>query len=183
MSDSDRLKPHAFAGRVDDPRPVWEPHVPCAPWKRARFATRSPPPRPASARVTDGLTCHPQACAYGGRRSFCDLRRLSRLRCLARARAWRAGRVLNFSRSRSAVSFASITCSQKETAEFHALSLRTIAAIRLSSERTQTPMAATRSRLCSTHAGHSASVWRAVSTVWPSQWWHSGVGSLRIRHR
>ncbi|CAB3258849.1 unnamed protein product [Arctia plantaginis] len=82
MSDSNRLKPHAISGtdsrgtrytlerkslvprhtsghlqqQVDDPPPpVWEPHVPSAPWKRARFATRSPPPRPASARVTDGV--------------------------------------------------------------------------------------------------------------------------------
>ncbi|CAB3261794.1 unnamed protein product [Arctia plantaginis] len=73
--------------------------------------------------------------------------------------------------------FASLTCSQKETAEFHALSLRTIAAIRLF-ERENSPLRwpATRSRLCSTHAGHSASVWRAVShglaiaVVAPRRW-------------
>lgn len=35
------------------------------------------------------------------------------------------GRVLNLPRSRYAISFANITCSQKETAESHALSLRT----------------------------------------------------------
>lgn len=85
-------------------------------------------PGPTSGSVTD-------ACAYGGvRRSDCDLQRLSGLLYLIRSRAWRTGRVLNLSRSRSAVSFAIITCLQKETVEFHALSLSNMVAIMLPSE-------------------------------------------------
>lgn len=53
----------------------------------------TPLSRPAFARVTSGHTCHPQTCAYGGRWSFSDLRRLSCLRY--RSRTWRIGRVLN----------------------------------------------------------------------------------------
>lgn len=44
-------------------------------------------PRPASARVTDGLTC--QAYVFGGRRLFYDLWCLSDLQYLARPWAWR----------------------------------------------------------------------------------------------
>lgn len=50
--------------------------IPDVPFVKKVFAC----PRPSSARETNGLTCHPQACAYVGRRSFCELWRLSRLR-------------------------------------------------------------------------------------------------------
>lgn len=69
-------------------------------------------------------------------------------------RVWQTGRVLYHSRSRPAISFASITCSQKETVKFHALLLRDIAAIMFRSEKTLTPMAATRLHLGSPHAGY-----------------------------
>lgn len=63
------------------------------------------------------------------------------------------------------------TCLQKETGEFHVLSLRTMAACSRYWAR-ELPMAATRSRLYSAHAWHSASVWSAVSTYRSSRWLH-----------
>lgn len=52
----------------------------------------------------------PQSSVYGGWKSFCDLRRLSRLRHLARSRAWRTLPV-----PPPSVSFANIACPQKFT--------------------------------------------------------------------
>lgn len=117
-------------------------------------------------RVTDDLICHPQTCAYGRRRSFCDLQRPVRLRYLAHFRVWQTGRVLNVSLSHSAASLASKTRWQKETAEFHELSFRNKAAIMLPSDRTPNQMAATRSRLSLPHAGHSASWFNFTLLIW-----------------
>lgn len=131
-----------------------------------------------SARVTHDVTCYPQASAYEGRRSFCHLQHRSRLGYQARHWIWRTRRVLSLFRSRSAVFFESITCSQKETSEFQAFSLRNMAAIMLLNERTPTLIAAMRWRAGSLQAGHTASVWSIVSTFWPSKWWYSGVIKL-----
>lgn len=57
-----------------------------------------------------------------------------------------------------------ITCSEKQTAEFHALSLPMMLAIILPSERMPTNIATTRSPISFPCAGHSTSVWRALHT-------------------
>lgn len=62
---------------------------------------------------------------------------------MVRSLAWRTGRIRNLSGFLSAIFFASISCSQKETA----LLLRNMSATMLLSERTPGPVAATISSL------------------------------------
>lgn len=97
--------------------------------------------RPALVRMTDGLICCPQACTFGGRKSFSDLQHLSHLRYLA----WWTGIVLNLSWFRSTVSLPSINCSKKETAVFQALKLRDMTGVMLPNKRTLIAMATMRS--------------------------------------
>lgn len=68
-----------------------------------------------------------------------------RLRYLVCSQIRGSGRVLSFSGFRSVIFFAKVTYSQKETAEFHAVSLCNMAAIMLLSNRTPIPTVATRS--------------------------------------
>ncbi|KAJ8720550.1 hypothetical protein PYW08_006015 [Mythimna loreyi] len=87
---------------------------------------------------------HPQARAYGGRKSGSESRR----------RLGRERRCLK----RSASSFASITASQKEATACHSSSLRTMASTKARRERSPPPIAPTRTRRCSAQAGHTSTV-------------------------
>ena len=113
---------------------------------------------------------------YGGRRLTTSARLRRPVRLL------RIGRSVVASLSLSAASFCDITSSQKETTASHDPSLPTILRTMVGSERSP-PISATRVRRGPSHATHSSTTCRAVSSWHPTQWWHLASGSLPMRHR
>ncbi|KAJ8727876.1 hypothetical protein PYW08_016261 [Mythimna loreyi] len=77
----------------------------------------------------------------------------------------------------------SITASQKEATTCHSSSLRTMACTKARRERSPPPITPTRTRRCSSQAGHTSTECSTVSSGLATQWRHPGVSSARIQRR
>lgn len=150
--------------KILEPQRTSGPNVPVNVLKKsghAPSAAFAPSPVRDSARVADGLICHPQACAYRGQKSFSDLWCLSRLRYLADRESSKP----------LSIPLRHLLGKYNLLAERNCGIPRALALqhgrIHATERENPTPMAVTRSRLGSPHAGHSASVWGTVYTFWP----------------